>query len=444
MKKDKKSISDYFGMVAVKLGGQIHLRSLRDGFASIMPFMILAGFVIFINYVILEPSGFMWKIIEPKILTTLQEIGSSVSNGTLGVITIIVTASVSYHLSQNRNFNNVLASVLVSLSTLFVVTPFMSVFKPEGLNESFVVNGVIPVNYTNATGMFVGIIVGLFATDIFIKLSANKKLQINIAGDIPPAVIKSFNVLIPIMINVIIFAIASFLLNLLFKVDFNQLISMLITKPLSHITTSLFGFLFLMCLGNLFFGFGIHQAVISNPLLDPFLLQNMQENMLAYANHQPIPHIITSAFKDVFGITGGSGNTIALLIAIFIFGRRKDYKDVAKMSFMPGLFNINEPVIFGLPIVFNPFLIVPFVIAPVFSLVTAYFATSIGLINHVVVQIPWTTPPVISAFLATGGDWRAAVLQAVIIIITIFIYLPFLKMDERMSKAGIKEAAEDK
>ena len=101
---------------------------------------------------------------------------------------------------------------------------------------------------------------------------------------------------------------------------------------------------------------------------------------------------------------------------------------------MPGLFNINEPVIFGLPIVFNPFLIVPFVIAPVFSLLTAYFATSVGLINHVVVQIPWTTPPVISAFLATGGDWRAAVLQLVIIIITIFIYLPFLKMDERMSK----------
>ena len=246
MKKDKKSISDYFGTVAVKLGGQIHLRSLRDGFASIMPFMILAGFVIFVNYVILEPTGFMGKIINPETLTKLQEIGSSVSNGTLGVITIIVTASVSYHLSQNRNFNNVLASVLVSLSTLFVVTPFMSTFKPEGLSESFVINGVIPVNYTNATGMFVGIIVGLLATDIFIKLSANKKLQINISGDIPPAVIKSFNVLIPIMINVIIFAIISFLLNLLFKMDFNQLISMIITKPLSHITTSLFGFLFLM------------------------------------------------------------------------------------------------------------------------------------------------------------------------------------------------------
>ena len=444
MNKNKKSISDYFGMAAVKLGGQIHLRSLRDGFASIMPFMILAGFVIFVNYVILEPTGFMGKVINPGTLTKLQEIGSSVSNGTLGVITIIVTASVSYHLSQNRNFNNVLASVLVSLSTLFVVTPFMSTFKPEGLSESFVVNGVIPVNYTNATGMFVGIIVGLLATDIFIKLSSNKKLQINIAGDIPPAVIKSFNVLIPIMINVIIFAVISFLLNLLFKVDFNQLISIIITKPLSHVTTSLFGFLFLMCVGNLFFGFGIHQAVISNPLLDPFLLQNMQENMLAYANHQPIPHIINSAFKDVFGITGGSGNTIALLIAIFIFGRRKDYKDVAKMSFMPGLFNINEPVIFGLPIVFNPVLIVPFVLAPVFSLVTAYLATSAGLINHVVVQIPWTTPPVISAFLATGGDWRAAVLQAVIIIITIFIYLPFLKMDERISKIETEKASDTK
>ena len=112
---------------------------------------------------------------------------------------------------------------------------------------------------------------------------------------------------------------------------------------------------------------------------------------------------------------GGSGNTIALLIAIFVFSRRKDYKDFAKLSVTPALFNISEPIIFGLPIVFNLSLIIPFVLAPIFSLVTAYFATAAGLINHVVVQIPWTTPPVISGFLATGGDWRAAILQIIII-----------------------------
>lgn len=105
------------------------------------------------------------------------------------------------------------------------------------------------------------------------------------------------------------------------------------------------------------------------------------------------------------------------------------------------MFNISELIIFGLPIVFNLSLIIPFVLAPIFSLVTAYFATAAGLINHVVVQIPWTTPPVISGFLATGGDWRAAVLQVLIIAVSVFIYLPFLRIDEHVTaKMAQKEA----
>ncbi|MCB5240011.1 PTS sugar transporter subunit IIC [Niallia alba] len=429
----KQGIADRFAFVAQKLGAQIHLRSLRDAFASIMPFMILAGFMTLINYVILEPTGFMGNLVNPDTLTTWQSIGVSIANGTLNIMTLLVAVAISYHLCVNRGYKNVIAPILVVLSTMIVVTPLTTTFSPEGSTESFLISNVIPVSYTSASGMFVGIIVGLLATDLFIKLSSNKKMQINISGNIPPAVIKSFNVLIPIMVNVIIFAVASFLLNQLFNMDFNTLISTIITKPLSYVTTSLPGFLLITSIANLFFGFGIHQAVISGALLDPFLLQNMQDNMLAYANHQEIPHIINMAFKDTFAVMGGSGNTISLLIAIFIFSRRKDYKDISKMSLTPSIFNISEPIIFGLPIVFNPMLIIPFVLAPIFSLTVAYFATAVGLINHVVVQTPWTTPPIISGFLATGGDWRASVLQLLIIIITVFIYLPFLKVDERVS-----------
>lgn len=214
--------------------------------------------------------------------------------------------------------------------------------------------------------------------------------------------------------------------------DANTIITTMITKPLSHVTTSLPGFLFLTSIANLFFGFGIHQAAISGPLLDPFLLQNMQQNMVAFAAHEQIPNIINMAFKDTFAVMGGSGNTIGLLIAIFIFGKRKDHKDISKLSLAPSLFNISEPIIFGLPIVFNPLLIIPFIITPALSLTIAYFATSAGFIDHVVVQIPWTTPPILSGFLATGGDWRAGLLQALLIVMSVFIYLPFLKMSEKV------------
>ncbi|HFU5241274.1 TPA: PTS sugar transporter subunit IIC, partial [Enterococcus faecium] len=411
----KDIVFEKFGIVATKLGNQIHLRTLRDAFATFMPFMMLAGFVTLINSVILEPTGFMGEIVDTSTLTTLQQIGTSIANGTLSITTLLVVAAVSYHMCASRNYTNHIAAVLVAISTFVVLTPMQMMFTPENADKAVEVTGVIPISYTGASGMFVGIFVGLAATELFIKLSNNKKLQIQLSGNIPPAVLKSFNVLIPIIITITSFALLSFIIIQLFNMDINKLITTIVTEPLSKITTGLPGFLLITSIANLFFGFGIHQAVISGSLLDPFLIQNMQENMAAYANKEQIPHIINMAFKDTFAVMGGSGNTIALLIAIFIFSRRKDYKDFAKLSVTPAIFNISEPIIFGLPIVFNISLIIPFVLAPIFSLTVAYFATAVGLINHVVVQIPWTTPPVISGFLATAGDWRAAVLQILII-----------------------------
>ncbi|HCC1648150.1 TPA: PTS sugar transporter subunit IIC, partial [Enterococcus faecium] len=410
----KDIVFEKFGIVATKLGNQIHLRTLRDAFATFMPFMMLAGFVTLINSVILEPTGFMGEIVDTSTLTTLQQIGTSIANGTLSITTLLVVAAVSYHMCASRNYTNHIAAVLVAISTFVVLTPMQMMFTPENADKAVEVTGVIPISYTGASGMFVGIFVGLAATELFIKLSNNKKLQIQLSGNIPPAVLKSFNVLIPIIITITSFALLSFIIIQLFNMDINKLITTIVTEPLSKITTGLPGFLLITSIANLFFGFGIHQAVISGSLLDPFLIQNMQENMAAYANKEQIPHIINMAFKDTFAVMGGSGNTIALLIAIFIFSRRKDYKDFAKLSVTPAIFNISEPIIFGLPIVFNISLIIPFVLAPIFSLTVAYFATAVGLINHVVVQIPWTTPPVISGFLATAGDWRAAVLQILI------------------------------
>lgn len=430
----KNKLFDNFGMIATRLGNQIHLRTLRDAFASFMPFMILAGFVTLVNYVILEPTGFMGNLINPETLKTIQEVGISIANGTLNISTLLIVVAVSYHMSANREYNNPIAAMLVALSVFIVLTPMSMMFTPEGAAEAMKIGGVIPTSYTSASGMFVGIFVGLLATELFIKLSTIEKLQINLAGEIPPAVIKSFNVLIPIMLTVLAFALVSFATIQITGMDANTLISKIIITPLSNVTTGLPGFVLITSIANLFFGFGIHQAVISGALLDPFLLQNMQENMIAYANNQEIPHIINMAFKDTFAVMGGSGNTIALLIAIFLFGRKKQYKDFAKLTVAPAVFNINEPIIFGLPIVFNVSLIIPFVLAPAFSLTVAYFATSMNIISPVVVQIPWTTPPVVSAFLATGGDWRAAVLQILIIAASVFIYLPFLRIDEKVTE----------
>lgn len=434
MKSITEKLTNTIGKAAEKLGNQIHLLALRDAFATIMPFMILAGFVTLINWVILDPgSSPLVKIINPDTLATLQQVAMPIGDATLGIMTLLIVVTIALQLSKYRQYDNPIAAILTSLVAFFVVTPMSISVVPDGMETAITVGG-IDSGFIGASGMFVGIIVGLVATDIFIKLTQVDKFKINITGQIPPSVISSFNVLIPIILTVFSFTILNFALNMAFNLTLSDIISIVITTPLSYVTTGLFGFVLITSIANLFFGFGIHQAVISASLLDPFLLQNMSENMTAYANNEEIPHIINMAFKDTFAVMGGSGNTIALLIAIFIFGRRQDYKDIAKLSTTPAIFNISEPIIFGLPIVFNVSLIIPFVLAPIFSLVTAYYATYFGIIDPVVVQTPWTTPPLISAFLATAGDWKAVVLQALIIVATVFIYLPFLRIDENVNK----------
>ncbi len=434
MKSFTEKITNSIMKIAEKLGNQIHLLALRDAFASIMPFMILAGFVTLINWVILDPSSSpLVKFVNPETLATLQKVAMPIGDATLGVMTLLIVVTIALQLSKYRQYNNPIAPILTSLVAFFVVTPMSISVIPDGATTAITVGG-IGSGFIGASGMFVGIIVGLVASDMLIRLTNVEKLRINISGQIPPSVISSFNVLIPIIITVFTFSLLTFTLDMTLGMTLSDIVSKVITTPLSNVTTGIFGFVLITSIANLFFGFGIHQAVISSSLLDPFLLQNMSENMTAYANNQEIPHIINMAFKDTFAVMGGSGNTIALLIAIFLFSKRQDYKDIAKLSTTPAIFNISEPIIFGLPIVFNVSLIIPFVLAPIFSLVTAYYATLWGFIDPVVVQTPWTTPPLISAFLATAGDWRAVVLQAGIIVATVFIYLPFLRIDEKVAE----------
>jgi PTS system cellobiose-specific IIC component len=322
--------------------------------------------------------------------------------------------------------------VFLAISIFVILLPFTTSVTPVGANEAVDVLGVISLGSTNAGGMFVGIIVSLLSTELFIKLSKNEKLKINIGGEgVPPAVVKSFNSLIPIIFTIIIFAVVSFGVKQIFGTDINTLILTLIQKPLLSLITSLPGFIFLMLLSNLFFAIGIHPGGVIAPIMDPILYVAMNENMAAFAKGDAIPNIINMAFKDTFGVMGGSGNTIALLIAIFLVSKRKDHKDIAKLSAGPGLFNINEPMIFGLPIVFDLTLMIPFVLASPICLSAAYFVTKMGWMSRVVIQIPWTTPPVLSGFLATGGDWRASVFQIIMIALTVLLYIPFIKLSER-------------
>ncbi|AUB54262.1 PTS sugar transporter subunit IIC [Enterococcus mundtii] len=434
--KKREALMGKFVLTAQKIGNQVYLRTLRDSFATIMPLFILAGIAILINSVVLDPSGWFQNMISADTMASWQNWGSIITNSTLNITGIILVITIGYFLSKNREYDNPIGVVIAVVPAFLTLLPTMIETTPINGETAVEISGVISYGNIGSKGVFAAIITGLLATELYIRLTRSKKLQVNLGDSVPPAVGKSFNTMFPLIIVVSLFAFASFLIQLTGN-DFMRIIEQFIQEPLRGVGTSFIGYLFLVCFGNLLFSFGIHQSVITGPILDPLLMVNMNENMAATANGEAAPHIINSAFHQVYGaLMGGTGSTIALVIAILIFSRYQAYKDLSKLALGPNIFNINEPVIFGLPIVFNLPMIIPFVLSPIIGTTIGYLATSMQLVNRCVVPIPWTTPPFLSGFLATAGDWRAIVVQAVIIVALVFFYLPFLKISERVARTN--------
>ena len=443
-----QSFLDKFSEVSARIGNQVHLRSLRDGFATIMPVFILAGLAALFNNVLFT---FLWSVnpaspgIFPNadILATAQYWGAALSQGALSISAILLCGMVGYSLATNKRFDNPISCVVVSLAVFFImmpqtVTANLAATSPLVTDEvtSTAVTGAFITNYTGTNGMFTAIIIGLLAPTLFIKVSGVEKLRIKMPEGVPPAVEKSFNVLIPMLLTLGAFGVLSMVLYAGFQTDVTALINTFIQTPLRALTTNPIGLVVIYSLGVFLFTLGIHQSTINGVLVEPVLTIVLTEAMELYATGgidaviaRPDLYLNMNVI-NVYALMGGSGCTLALLIATFICGKWKPSKEIAKLGLLPGIFNINEPVIYGYPIVFNIPLMVPFVLNTIIGILVGYFATVIGLVSPTCIQVPWTTPIIASGLLSTGMDWRAAVLQVVLLALYVVIYIPFMKASE--------------
>lgn len=446
---------DKFAEVSAKVGNQVHLRSLRDAFATITPLYILAGIAVLVNNVLF---GYIWGDTgfspNPELLANLQTWGSALTLGTLNVSALILAGLIGYCLATNKRFDNPLACVVVSISAFVVMMPqtisaSLAATSPLLTDEVTAadVTGVLSTTNTGTNGLFGAIIIGLLAVTLFIKISSIDKLKVNLGEGVPPAVGNSFNVMIPMLLTLSIFGLASALLTVFANTDLLTIISTFIATPLKGIMNAgPWAVIVIYSLANLLFCVGIHQSTISGATVEPILTMLIVDNMATYAAGGTIQpdHYMNMQIINSFALMGGSGCTLMLLLDTFLFSKSKTSKTVAKMAILPGLFNINEPVIYGYPIVFNLPLMIPFVLIPDLFIGITYGLTCAGLISPCIAQAPWTTPPVLSALLSTGFDWRAAVWQVLEIIIGMAIYLPFMRISERTAakQAELAEEAE--
>jgi PTS system cellobiose-specific IIC component len=403
-------------MVGGQIGSQKHLASVKDGFISLMP-LIMAGSAALIVKNIPIPG---WQSILPG---GIVNVCNFVWWGTFGFLSVYAVFAIAYNLAKYYGMDQIRTG-FVALASFLAVIPQSSQINGSGAW------GWISWGYTNSNSMFIAIAIALVSTEIFVRLSKNKYLVIKMPDTVPPAVSKSFSAMIPAILTISIIATIGVLVEFIFSKNVFDAVSSIFI-PLVKASDSLASGLVIVFLTHLFWIIGLHGPSIVGAVWEPLSLKLLSENQEALALGLPIPHIMSNAFLNSFVYLGGAGATLGLLIATLLVARSKMYRTLGKACIGPGIFEINEPVIFGLPIVLNPFFIIPFVFGPIVLTIISYIVTNMGLVGRAYAIIPWATPPIASGYLATG-DWRACVLQVVNIAISIIIYMPFVKIADRM------------
>lgn len=429
-----------------KLGAQRHLVAIRDGFVTLMPLMIIGSLVTLINQVPgIINQMFGSQLALPAFISTLN---GNIWWGTFDMIGLMAVIAISYSLARHYDSDSLSAAVVSLASYLAIVPQTIKAVSETG--EEVAAWGNINRSFTNAQGLFVGIVIALIATEIFVSLKKNDKLVIKMPEGVPPAVGRSFAAIIPGGITVIAMTAAVMIIERVFHlfmggenmmgiVSIFELVTTFVSRPLLHVADSLGYALVVVFFNQFLWFFGLHGSNIIEGIIQPISLQMMEANAVAFQAGQAVPHIVTKPFLDAFVYIGGSGTVLGMLLAIFLVCKSKQNRTVAKLSFGPSCFNINEPTIFGMPIVLNPILFVPFILAPMVVAALSYLAMAWGLVGRTVAIVPWATPPIISGFLVTGGDWRACVLQIINVAISFVIYLPFIKVADRAEMKREKE-----
>jgi PTS system cellobiose-specific IIC component len=261
---------------------------------------------------------------------------------------------------------------------------------------------------------------------LFCKLVNGGKLEIKLPESVPSNVARSFSVLFPAALSVLAISAFGFAFKMVTGMTLFDAIKTFLQAPLQGVMTGLPGYLAYVMFANILWMFGIHGTQTLSAVASPILLAAFAENEAAYLANEPIPNIICTPFASMYNTLTGAGITGGMIIAIMLFSKREDYRQIAKLSIPCGIFNINEPMTFGIPIVLNPMFAVPFLLAPVLGATIGYILTKIGFCGRGVVNAPWTTPPIIAAFLDTGGSVGAAITQVLILAVSTLLYTPFI------------------
>ena len=403
--KFEKWLEKWLMPLADKLQSQKHLQALKNGMMPLMSIIMVGCFSLLVAVL---PSMFGVKV-PGNVTATL----TLPFNLTLGLLSIYAAGTIAYSLSKQYNLD-ALCGVLTAIIVQVILCGEL-------------IDGKLDVTYLDAKGLFVGMIIGLLTVEVT-RFLMNHNITFNMPDTVPPLIIKVFQSIIPMFVNVMLF----YAVGLLIKSSTGMNAAQLLIKVLMPAINSLdnpFALVILVLITQLLWFFGIHGMAVTMPIYLPLATQYLASNAAAKLAGTPLQHVFTYGFYLNFVLLTGSGITGGLVFWL-LRSKSEHLKSVGKLALIPAIFNINEPVTFGVPIVLNPVMFIPFVIGPAICSLVAYFPFYWGWLAKPYIDPPMAMPSIIAGFL-TNMDWRSIVLVIFICVLSAAIYYPFFKVLER-------------
>ena len=463
------AFADKLGRVGAWCGQNKYLNAIKNAFQNFMPATISGAVgVLWTNVLVNDSTGLgaLWSPIMA--LKVLNPIFTAMQYATISCITIGITMLLASEIAEANGETGAYPAVLGFILWMMVTpTSFAakdlaaSYIDAKGISHGFSLGQFINVtgeaakhkitadsfsysgimsSYTGATGLFTGLIVAILGMELYNMFRKNDALKIKMPEQVPPGVARAFEVLIPTCLTAIVVGAVGLVCQLATGAELNALIYNVIQKPLQNIIgNNIVAVCIMYVIIMLFWCVGIHGNNMVSAVKEPIFRPLLYANTAAYTAHHEIPYVMNLTMIQMFAEFGGSGVTIGLVIAILIFSKREDNRTIAGISIVPGLFNINETMTFGIPLVLNPILDIPFILAPVVTVIIGYILVSSGFCPKIVLEVPWTMPPVLFGFVATGGKPMGAVAQLIVLAVSVVVYIPFLIAYEKFQA---KQAAE--
>ncbi|EPC20806.1 PTS system, cellobiose-specific IIC component [Lacticaseibacillus paracasei subsp. paracasei Lpp226] len=409
------------------------LQAVKNAFVRTIPFTVIGSFSNLIKMqldALIKSQNLHWGW-----LTSISNLFGYLGVATLGIVGLIVVISSAYSYAvelkqrdENKSMNIIIATLL-AFSAYFVMVPNNVNFADP---KAKVIEGFASSLFSYE-GMFTGLIVGMLAVALFAAFSRSK-FTIKMPGSVPQNVFDSFFALIPMAEVLLLFGLARIGLQAMGYASLIQLIATVVIKPLLTVGTGLPAIIVVILLEQILWFLGLHGFNIVWGIVSAFWLPLFLQNVAKFAETKSFADISIApdTMTNVYAMIGGSGATFGLIIAMLIFAKKGEKeREVAKLALVPGCFGINEPVIFGLPIVLNPIMFIPWIVVPLFNAIVAYVVTSIGWVVPLVVLNSGNEPIFFSTWILGGLHMSPVILALVLVIFDVFLYAPFVIMNQR-------------